>query len=153
MHCNRPKHGSKQVMQHPIKRIASDLKCLKLVKSARASVASCLNIIGRKVACFEIFSAGGFIGGSCCCAQGLWCCHPFAKRVFLAPWNGGHRLSSCSRISRGLFCRHSTLQLAASSDSNLVKCTSLDFSSCVVYSGIGFMAIRAASKKLGQNEL
>ena len=29
--CNRPEHGSKQVIQQPIKRIASDYKCLKLV--------------------------------------------------------------------------------------------------------------------------
>ena len=57
-HFNRPKHGNKLVMQQPIKRIASDPQCLKLVTSARASVVSCLNIIGRKVACFDIFSAG-----------------------------------------------------------------------------------------------
>ena len=34
-----------------------------------------------------------------------------------------------------------------------VKCTSLDSSRCVVYSGIRFKAIRAASKKLEQDEL
>ena len=33
-----------------------------------------------------------------------------------------------------------------------VKCTSLDFSRCVVYSGIKFKAIRAANKKLKQDE-
>ena len=33
-----------------------------------------------------------------------------------------------------------------------VKCTSLDFSRCVVYSGIKIAAIRAASKKLKHNE-
>ena len=33
-----------------------------------------------------------------------------------------------------------------------VKCTSLDFSRCVVYSGIRFITISAASKKLEQDE-
>ena len=33
-----------------------------------------------------------------------------------------------------------------------VKCTSLDSSRCVVYSGITFKAIRAASKRLEQDE-
>ena len=33
-----------------------------------------------------------------------------------------------------------------------VKCISLDSSRCVVYSGIRFKAIRAASKKLEQDE-
>ena len=117
-HCNHPKHESKQVMQQPIKRIASDLQCLKLVMSAHASVASCLNIIDRKVACFEIFPAGRFIRSSRCCGQSLWRCRPFCKTGF-------QRL-----------------------DSNLVKCTSLDFSRCVIYSGRRFRTIRAANKKI-----
>ena len=92
-HWNCPEHGSKQVMQQPIKRIASDLQCLKLVTSARASVASCLNIIGRKVACFKTFSADGFIRGSHCWAQGLWTVALLTlpqKRAFSVPWNNGH---------------------------------------------------------------
>ena len=152
-HFNRPKHGNKLVMQQPIKRIASDPQCLKLVTSARASVVSCLNIIGRKVARFDIFSADGFIRGSRCCAQGLWRCRPFHKTGFSEPWNGGHRPPSCPRISRGWFCRRSTWLLADSSHSNLVKCTPLDSLRCSVYSGCTrFRAIRAASKKLKQEE-
>ena len=144
--CNRPKHGSKQVIQQPIECISSDSQCLKFVTSARALVASCLNSIGRKVACFEKFSAGGFIRGFRCCAQGLCRCRPFRKTYFSAVWNGGHRPPSCPRIIRGWFFSHSTWLLAASSDSNLVWCVSLDSSRCVVYSDIRFRAIRAASK-------
>ena len=81
--CNRPKHGSKQVIQQPIECISSDSQCLKFVTSARALVASCLNSIGRKVACFEIFSADGFIRGSHCCVQGLWHCWTFRKTIVL----------------------------------------------------------------------
>ena len=58
----------------------------------------------------------------------------------------------CRKISCGWFCRHSTWLLAASSDSNLGGCISLDSSRCVVYSGIRFKPIQAASKKLEQDE-
>ena len=81
-HCNRPEHANKQVMQQPIKRVASTPQCLKLMRSARESVANCLNIIGRKVVCFEVFSTDGFISGFCCWAQGLWRCQPCPKTHF-----------------------------------------------------------------------
>ena len=53
-------------MQPPIKRIASDTQCLELVTGASASVASCLNTIGRNVACFMRLLADGFVRATCC---------------------------------------------------------------------------------------
>ena len=47
------KNGSKQSMQQPIERIASDPKFVELVTSACASVSSCLSTIGRNVACLN----------------------------------------------------------------------------------------------------
>ena len=50
----------------------------------------------------------------------------------------------CPRITCGWFCRRSTWLLAAFLNQTWVKCTSLDSSRCVVYSGIRFRMIRAA---------
>ena len=55
-HCNRPEHGVSS-----LRNSQSDPQCLELLPGARASVASCLNTIGRKIVGFEMVAAYGFI--------------------------------------------------------------------------------------------
>ena len=115
-HCNRPEHGSKQVIQQPIKRIASDSQRLKLVMSACASVANCLNIIGHKVACIAVFSADGVNSGSRCWAQGLWRCRHCPEMHFLNSLDR-RQLSDMTPKYGSLLVLERSNQ--ASSDSNL----------------------------------
>ena len=72
-------------MQQPIKRIASDPQCLELVPSARASVASCLNTIGRIIARFTrlLTDDDEFVRAARSRAHGLWLCQPSRKKLFL----------------------------------------------------------------------
>ena len=83
--CNRPENGSKQSMQKPIKCIASDPQCLQLVTGTCASVASCLNTIGRKIVA-KCFQQTGFLetpvtGCKVCAAA-----NSFAKLVHSTSW-------------------------------------------------------------------
>ena len=80
-HCNLPKHGNKQVIQQPIECISSDSQCLKFVTSARALVASCLNSIGRKVACFEKSQPAGLSEAPVAARKVCGAVDPFAKRI------------------------------------------------------------------------
>ena len=129
-----------------------------LQAESRGSVANFLNITGRKIACFVIFSADEFVTGFRCCAEGL------QRRRFAA-------LSTLSQnefyqhLGPAATVRHDTRKAVAVDFSDVqpcflqlfltqtwVKCTSLDSSRCVVYSGIRIEAIRAASKTLEQDE-
>ena len=70
-------------MQQPIKCIASDPQRVELVTGPYASVASCLNTIGRNVACFMRVLTEGFPKATRCRARGLWHCEPSRKNLFL----------------------------------------------------------------------
>ena len=75
-------------MQQQIKRIASDPQCLKLITSVRASVASCLNTIGRNAACFKRLLADGLARAIRYRAHGFWHCQPSREKPVSATfWN------------------------------------------------------------------
>ena len=113
-------HSSKQPMQQPIKHIASaavngswlDRHILSFLWGACASVASCLNTIGRNKAYFTLFLADGSTRALRCCARDLWRCRSSRKTclhivVELQPLAA--IMPSCR------FCRFSAWLLAASS--------------------------------------
>ena len=115
----------------------------------RASVASCLNTAGRKIVSFERYSADGCIRDARYWVQGLRRCKPFCKTCSLEVLD--HLLPALIAIASNLGeVQPGFLQLLLTQA--WVKCTSLDSSRCVVYSGIRFKAIWAASKKLEQVE-
>ena len=100
--CNRPENGSKQSMQKPIKCIASDPQCLQLVTGTCASVASCLNTIGRNVACFTRLLADGFARDIHCRAQWFVGLITLQQKSCLCNvLEHSHRRPSCSSINRG----------------------------------------------------
>ena len=80
--CLYPENRYKQHMQQPIKRIASDSQCLKLVTSAHALVASCINTIGSNIACLSCLLADGYTRAFGCCARGLWGFQSYCKTCF-----------------------------------------------------------------------
>ena len=99
----------------------SHLQCLKLVTGACASVASCLNTIGRNVACFTRLLMGKFYRAAHCRAHGLWLCQPSRQNCFWNIWKLSHRRPWHLKSNHGWLCRRLTWLLAASSDSKLDK--------------------------------
>ena len=61
----------------------SDLRYLGLVAGAHASVTSCLNTIGRNVACFMRLLADKFDRAASCRAHSLWLCQLSRQDCFL----------------------------------------------------------------------
>ena len=126
----------------------------KIVTSARAPVASCLHLIGRKVACLrDILSRRvhqrlsllrtRFAALSTSSQNGLF------QRLRTTATVRHHAQGS---VKVGFVdVQSGFLQLPQTQ--TWVKCkSSLDSAKCVVYSGIRFKAIRAASKELEQDE-
>ena len=129
-----------------------------LQAESRGSVANFLNITGHKIACFVIFSADGFVTGFRCCAEGLQH-RRFAALSTLSQNEFYQHLGPAATV------RHDTRKAVAVDFSDVqpcflqlfltqtwVKCTLLDSSRCLVYSGIIFKVIQAAGKKLKQDE-
>ena len=130
----------------------SDPQCLELVTGACASVASCLNTIGHNVACFTSLLAGEFTGSPVAMRMVCGSANLLAKSVFATFGNsatGGHDTRRAIMVGF-VDVQPGFLQLLQTQ--TWVKCTSLDSSRCVVYYGIRLKVIRAASKKLEQNE-
>ena len=101
--CLYPENRYKQHMQQPIKRIASDPQCLKLVTdvckqqstdlspgtssaffSMGCTCICCklLKHIGHNIACFAIYLADRFTRIFRCCVRSLWCCQSSHKTSF-----------------------------------------------------------------------
>ena len=128
----------------------SDPQCSELVTGARASVAGCLNTIGCNVACFTRLLADEFdrIAVQVVCDTA----NPLIKTFFATfgkSATDGHHVLRLVTV-RFVEVQPGFLQLLPTQ--TWVKCASLDSSRCVVYSGIRFKAIRAASKNLEQDE-
>ena len=144
-----------QKMKEAIYATANQTHCirpemLEVVTGARSSVASCLNTIGRNVACLRRLLADDLLGPPVVVSMVCASANPIAKKTcFLNNiLERSHRKPSFPCFSRGWVC--STWLLAASFDSNLSEVHIIVPQ--VVYSGIRFKAIWAANKKLKQDE-
>ena len=108
--CNRPEHGSSLCNSQSDPQcfeLATTLseKSLELVTGACASVASCLNTIGRNVACFKRLLADEFDRVACCRAHCFWLCQPSRQKSFYNFWKLSHRRPWRPRSSRSWICR------------------------------------------------
>ena len=115
----------------------SDLQCLELVTGAHAAATICLTTIGHNVACYTRLLAAEFDRATRCRAHSLWLCQPsyLVKTVFATFKNsatGSHDTLGAVAVGFGKV-QPGFLQLLLTQ--TWVKCTSLDSSRCVVYSG------------------